>query len=59
MSDQWRERVWELFDRAVELNDTQRRELLDWECGADAKLRAEVESLLRHAKRESGDIQGR
>ena len=55
MSDEWRERVWDLFDRAVELNDDLRRELLDRECGADDKLREEVESLLRHAKRDDGE----
>ena len=35
MADDWRDRVWELFDRSVELNDDQRKEWLDRECQSD------------------------
>lgn len=57
MPDDWRERVWELFDRSVELTDDQRKELLDRECQSDATLRQEIESLLRHAKHSELDDQ--
>ena len=49
MSDAGRERIWDLFDRALELSDDQRKVLLDRECESDSSLRREVESLLRHA----------
>ncbi len=57
MADDWRERVWDLFDRAVELTDDQRKELLDRECDSDATLRQEVESLLRHASQEEKQVE--
>jgi WD40 repeat protein len=49
MTPERRERVWTLFDRAAELPPEQRGAFLDAACGADAGLRAEVESLLTHA----------
>ncbi len=52
MADDWRERVWDLFDRAVELTEDQRKELLDRECHSDDTLRQEVESLLRYVSQE-------
>jgi serine/threonine protein kinase len=39
-------RVKEVFQRAIELEPDQRTAYLDSECGADARLRAEVASLL-------------
>jgi serine/threonine-protein kinase len=41
-------RLRELFAAAVLLAPTERASLLDRECGGDADLRREVESLLRH-----------
>src|SRR5262245_28252561 len=43
-----RERVWALFDQAVELPPHERGTFLHAVCGEDAGLRAEVESLLAH-----------
>src|SRR5262249_33685258 len=49
MTDAWRERVWSVFDRAAELPPGERAGFLDRACAGDARLRAEVESLLAHA----------
>lgn len=43
--------VAELFDSAIECETSERAAFLDQRCGADAELRAEVESLLNAAKR--------
>jgi serine/threonine-protein kinase len=43
-TERW-SRVSELFDRASQLPDDKRAAFLDAECGDDAELRAEVESL--------------
>jgi WD40 repeat protein/predicted Ser/Thr protein kinase len=48
MTDGWRERVWSVFDRAVDLPPDERAGFLDGACAGDAELRAEVESLLAH-----------
>jgi WD40 repeat protein len=50
-----RERVWALFDQAVEMAPGARGAFLDDACGNDAGLRAEVESLLAH---DSGVSEG-
>lgn len=42
------DRVQHLFERAARLAPEDRRELLVQECGEDASLQAEVESLLEH-----------
>ena len=39
-----------LFARALELDEGERTSFLDAECGSDADLRAEVESMLRFAR---------
>ena len=44
-SERWR-RLTELFDRAVELDITARREWLERECAGDPALRRELEKLL-------------
>lgn len=46
--------VAELFDSAIECDTTERVAFLDQRCGGDGGIRAEVESLLRAAKRASG-----
>jgi WD40 repeat protein/serine/threonine protein kinase len=43
-----RERVWALFDQAVELPPGERDAFLDAACAGDADLRTEVASLLAH-----------
>ncbi len=48
MTPERRERVWALFDEAVELPPGERRAFFDATCQGDAGLRAEVESLLAH-----------
>src|SRR6516165_9367163 len=48
MTDGWRERVWSVFDRASDLPPGERAGFLDRACAGDARLRAEVESLLAH-----------
>src|SRR5262249_31223386 len=55
MTPERRERVWALFDGAVELPPGEREAFLDAACGDDASLRAEVESLLAH---DSGVSEG-
>ncbi len=55
MTPERRERVWVLFDEAVELPPGERAPLLDAACRDDAGLRAEVESLLAHHPRVSED----
>jgi len=49
-----RERVWSLFDEAVELPPDKRDAFLDAACAGDAALRAEVASLLAHDGSSSG-----
>jgi pimeloyl-ACP methyl ester carboxylesterase len=46
-----RQRIEELFDRAIELSPGDRPALLSGACGSDADLRREVESLLAYAER--------
>ncbi len=46
---QW-ERLWSLFDRIRAARADERSDILERECGQDAALRQEVESLLRHAQ---------
>src|SRR5262249_32953919 len=46
----WR-RIEDLFYRASEMDPAQRAAFLERECGADADLRAEVESLLLSASK--------
>ena len=41
-------RALELFSKALGLSEEERQAFLDRECGADAQMRAEVESLLAH-----------
>jgi WD40 repeat protein/predicted Ser/Thr protein kinase len=48
MTPERRERVWALFDQAVERPPGERASFLDAACAGDAGLRAEVESLLAH-----------
>ena len=48
------ERVWELFNAAVELRGEQRPEFLQRACGDDPDLRREVESLLAHDQPGTG-----
>ncbi len=48
MTGEWRQRVWNLFDRAADLSPSERAAFLDDACGGDPGLRAEVESLLAH-----------
>src|ERR1700720_899255 len=48
----WNPRANELFLKAMELRSfEERRALLDWDCGADEALRAEVEQLLEASDR--------
>ena len=56
MSEDWRNQVWDLFDRAAELDYEQRQELLDREC-LDPTLRKEIESLLRHASQPKDELE--
>ncbi len=49
MADERRDRIWDLFDRCIDLSNDQRKLFLDRECQSDGGLRQEVESLLRHA----------
>ncbi|MCY2959065.1 MAG: serine/threonine-protein kinase [Planctomycetota bacterium] len=44
-ADRWR-RIDELFHRLADLSPTQRKVILDAECGADVELRGEIERLL-------------
>ena len=44
-------RIEELFDRALEMDESRRAEFLRDSCGGDDVLRREVESLLAHEKR--------
>ena len=46
----WR-RIEDLFDRALEMDESRRAEFLEHSCGGDDVLRREVESLLAHEKR--------
>jgi pimeloyl-ACP methyl ester carboxylesterase len=46
-----RQRIEELFDRAIELPPDDRPALLSGACGSDPDLRREVESLLAYAER--------
>jgi WD40 repeat protein len=48
MTDDRRQRLWEVFDRAVTLPPGERAAFLDGACAADPEFRAEVESLLAH-----------
>ncbi len=48
-SELWH-RVEEVFQRALELDESCRAEFLDRSCGDDERLRREVESLLSHHK---------
>jgi serine/threonine protein kinase/type II secretory pathway pseudopilin PulG len=50
-------RVKELFEAAVELDPNQRAPFLDNECGGDAALRAEIESLLESDELTGGFIE--
>jgi len=43
-------RVKELFNRALELDESRRGEFLDQSCGGNEDLRREVDTLLAHAK---------
>ncbi len=51
------ERAMDLFQRACDLPAEERSGFLSQACGADARLRDEVESLLQHDKGESKAIQ--
>lgn len=46
-TERWK-RIQRLFAQARELQDQRRREFLSRECGEDAALRTEIESLLAH-----------
>ena len=46
-----RARLKDLFFRAIELEERNRRRFLDETCGADSELRDELESLLRYHQR--------
>jgi serine/threonine protein kinase/tetratricopeptide (TPR) repeat protein len=47
-------RVFEVFGRVCDLPPGQCRAALDTECAGDARLRASVESLLRHDREQGG-----
>ena len=49
--------VAELFDTAIEQDTTRRQAFLNQRCGSDPTLRAEVESLVRAAKRAPGFLE--
>ncbi len=51
----WRQ-VEDLYHRALELDEHQRAEFLELECGSDPFLRHEVESLLAHDKKAKNFI---
>jgi serine/threonine-protein kinase len=55
MESDW-QRLKELFDRAVLLTPDKRSEFLRTACGADTKLRRELEDLLRSSDVDSGAI---
>src|SRR5262245_28637422 len=58
MTDERRERVWDLFDRAAEMPPGERAAFLDRACAGDPGLRAEVESLLAHDAGPAGPSRG-
>ena len=47
------QRVKEIFAKVLGLPESERTAMLDTECGEDASLRAEIESLLAHATEAS------
>jgi serine/threonine-protein kinase len=49
-------RVEELFNALLALPPEERRAFLDGACGAEAELRAEVESLMKEAEEQPGDF---
>ena len=54
----WDPRANDLFLKALELGSSdERRQYLDQACGADAALRAEVESLLEAGVRAGGFLE--
>ncbi|MGA3236658.1 MAG: protein kinase [Bryobacteraceae bacterium] len=53
--ERWK-RLEELFHQALELEPDHRRRFLDTECGDDAGLRVEIESLLRSSTVEGADF---
>lgn len=53
------DRVFEIFQAAVVLNEKDRAVLLDRECEGEAELRKEVEELLASDKRAEGFIESR
>jgi len=52
--DRWK-KVESLFESALERDPRERADFLDRECGGDASLRQEVESLLAH-QQQTGQI---
>jgi len=51
------DKVFEIFQAAVELNERDRADLLDRECAGEAELRRDVEALLTSDKRAEGFIE--
>ena len=49
-------RLKEIFLRAVELDEEDRRRFVEDACGEDAELRAELESLLNHHTRIEAEL---
>jgi serine/threonine-protein kinase len=50
------QRIEELFNAALALPTEKRRDFLDNACGPEAKLRADVESLIKEAEEQPGDF---